>query len=399
MFKQGNELVVIDDVSYRKYTLKEREIEGIILDKPHSLGYCPVAFFWEDALTSSCPDIKKAPIGTQIANLEWLLFFVESKRHLDLYAPYPIYSAYEAECDFRNNATGDYCDGGFLRGESGDYYYDSLGALLKCPKCGDKLIAGAGTFIQVPKPEGTIDMRDPVTITSVDKASLDYNVQEQERLKNEIRGSVIGTGGDIQEKASVNKEQIQANFENRTIILNNLKRNLEKAMKFVDDTICRLRYGESFLSSSQSMGTEFYIVTVNDLYKEYDNAKKSGASEFQLDSIMDRIIATENKTNQLMFQRAIVLKHLEPYRHNTKEELLSLYDKGLIDETKMKIKLNFSTYIDRFERENINITEFGINIPFDARIDRIMEELINYANEDKEKSTAQATDGSQANQG
>ena len=324
---------------------------------------------------------------------------MESKRHLDLYAPYPIYSAYEAECDFRNNATGDYCDGGFLRGESGDYYYDSLGALLKCPKCGDKLIAGAGTFIQVPKPEGTIDMRDPVTITSVDKASLDYNVQEQERLKNEIRGSVIGTGGDIQEKASVNKEQIQANFENRTIILNNLKRNLEKAMKFVDDTICRLRYGESFLSSSQSMGTEFYIVTVNDLYKEYDNAKKSGASEFQLDSIMDRIIATENKTNQLMFQRAIVLKHLEPYRHNTKEELLSLYDKGLIDETKMKIKLNFSTYIDRFERENINITEFGINIPFDARINRIMEELINYANEDKEKSTAQATDGSQANQG
>ena len=116
--------MVIDDYSYRKFSVKKDMGEVFItpiLDNPHSLGFCPVDFFWDDALTSLTPEIKKSPLSTQMANLEWLLFFSESKRHLDLYAPYPIYSAYEAECDYRNNATGDYCDGGFLRGESGDY--------------------------------------------------------------------------------------------------------------------------------------------------------------------------------------------------------------------------------------------------------------------------------------
>lgn len=386
IFKQGEDIMVIDDYSYRKFSVKKEMGEVFItpiLDNPHSLGFCPVDFFWDDALTSLTPEIKKSPLSTQMANLEWLLFFSESKRHLDLYAPYPIYSAYEAECDYRNNATGDYCDGGFLRGESGDFYYNELGGLKKCPKCGDKLIAGAGTFIQVPTPEGTIDMRDPVSITTVDINSLKYNVDEQNRLKEEIRGSVVGSGGDIQERASVTEGQIKANFENRTIVLTNLKHNLEKAMKFVDDTCCKLRYGSSFLSSSISLGTEFYIITVADLYEQYNTAKKSGASEFQLDAISDQIIATENKTNPLMLQRMVILKHLEPYRHNTKEELQALYEKGLLDETNLRVKLNFAPYIDRFERENINIIEFGINLSFDDKIKKIKEQLINYANEEK----------------
>lgn len=386
IFHQGDDIMVIDDTSYRRFSVKQ-DATGIsltlILDNPHTLGFCPVEFFWHDSLTGLAPDIKKSPLSTQVSNLEWLLFFMESKRHLDLYAPYPIYSAYEEECDFRNNATGDYCDGGFLRNESGDYYYDDGGTLLPCPKCGDKLIAGAGTFIKVPRPEGTIDMRDPMTITTVDINSLQYNVSEQERLKEEIRGSVVGSGGDIQERASVTEGQIKANFENRTIVLTNLKHNLEKAMKFVDDTICKLRYGDSFLSSSISLGTEFYIVTVNDLYTQYDTAKKSGANEFQLDAILDQIIATENKTNPLMLQRMVILKHLEPYRHNTKEELQTLFEKGLIDETNLRIKINFSPYIDRFERENINIIEFGITLPFDDKIKKIKEQLIKYANEEK----------------
>ena len=84
-----------------------------------------------------------------------------------------------------------------------------------------------------------------------------------------------------------------------------------------------------------------------------------------------------------MLQRMVILKHLEPYRHNTKEELQTLFEKGLIDETNLRIKINFSPYIDRFERENINIIEFGITLPFDDKIKKIKEQLIKYANEEK----------------
>ena len=117
------------------------------------------------------------------------MFFSISKQHLDLYAPYPIYSAYEADCNFENSETGDYCDGGFLRNAKGEYKILNDGTVEKCPCCSEKRIAGPGSFLEVPIPnqtEGVADMRNPVQITTIDKDSLDYNVNECARLKNEI---------------------------------------------------------------------------------------------------------------------------------------------------------------------------------------------------------------------
>ena len=387
IFKQPNhKIAVFDDTYIRVYQLNEKnEIQSLVSEASHDLGYCPARFFWSTQLNEKNKDLKKNPITKELSNLDWYLFFALSKQHLDLYAPYPIYSAYEADCNFENNETGDYCDGGFLRNAKGEYKILNDGTVERCPCCSEKRIAGPGSFLEVPVPnqsEGVADMRNPVQITTIDKDSLDYNVSECARLKNEIVISVVGSGGTVSEKEAINKTQVTANFESKTSVLNALKTNFELAQKFIEDTICKLRYGDAFISSSISWGTEFYVFTVTELYSKYKQAKENGASNSELDAISQQILEVEYRNNPLVLQRMLILKQLEPYPHKTLDEVIKLFEKGLLDEKLVKLKINFNTLVDRFERENINIIEFASKKPLRDKINIITNKLLEYVTKD-----------------
>lgn len=392
IFKQPeHQIAVFDDTSIRVYQLNEKnEIQSLISEAKHDLGYCPARFFWSTQLNEKNKDLKKNPITKELSHLDWYLFFSISKQHLDLYAPYPIYSAYEADCNFENNETGDYCDGGFLRNAKGEYKILNDGTLEKCPCCSEKRIAGPGSFLEVPIPnqsEGVADMRNPVQITTIDKDSLDYNVNECARLKNEIVISVVGSGGTVSEKEAINETQVTANFESKTSVLNALKTNFELAQKFIEDTVCKLRYGNAFISSSVNWGTEFYVFTVTELYSKYKQAKENGASNSELDAISQQILEVEYRNNPLVLQRMLILKQLEPYPHKTLDEVLKLYEKKLLNENLVKLKINFSTLVEKFERENINIIEFASNKPLREKIDIITNKLLEYVTENDTTGT------------
>lgn len=383
IFKQPeHRIAVFDDTSIRVYQLNEKnKIQSLISEAKHDLRYCPARFFWSTQVNEKNKDLKKNPITKELSNLDWYLFFALSKQHLDLYAPYPIYSAYEADCNFENNETGDYCDGGFLRNAKGEYKILNDGTVEKCPCCSEKRIAGPGSFLEVPIPnqsEGVADMRNPVQITTIDKDSLDYNVNECARLKNEIVISVVGSGGTVSEKEAINETQVTANFESKTSVLNALKTNFELAQKFVEDTVCKLRYGDAFISSSVNWGTEFYVFTVTELYSKYKQAKENGASNSELDAISQQILEVEYRNNPLVLQRMLILKQLEPYPHKTLDEVLKLYEKKLLNENLVKLKINFSTLVEKFERENINIIEFASNKTMREKIDIINKKLLEY---------------------
>lgn len=383
VFRQPNNQIAVFDIdSIRVYQLNEKnEITSLVSEATHSLGYCPARFFWSSQLNEQNKDLKKNPIMKELSNLDWLLFFSLSKRHLDLYAPYPIYSAYESDCSFENSENGDYCDGGFLRNQAGDYKILADGSVERCPCCSEKRIAGPGSFLEVPVPnqaEGIADMRNPIQITTIDKDSLEYNVEECKRLKDNIIISVVGSGGTVSEKEAINETQVAANFESKTSVLNALKTNFEQAQKFVEDTVCRLRYGDSFIASSISWGTEFYVFTTKELYAKYEQAKKNGATSIELDAISQQILEVEYRNNPLVLQRMLILKQLEPFPHKTLDEVLKLAEKGLINEKLVRLKINFSTLVERFERENINIIEFASNKTLREKIEIINKKLLEY---------------------
>lgn len=387
MFKLPEDrLAVYDDETYRVFKINEKkEITEELTNEEHGLGYCPAKFFWEEPLTQKEPELKKSPLSPFLSTLDWLLFYSISKKHLDLYAPYPIYSAYDADCDFENGDTGAYCDGGYVRNQDGTYRVLNDGTVEPCPLCGDRHLAGVGSFINVPIPKaGEPDLSNPVQITTVDKSSLEYNVEEVARLKAEVFTGAVGTGGDLRADTAVNEDQVMGTFESKISTLNRIKANLEAAQKFVDDTCCKLRYQERFIGSFISMGTEFYIYTVEDLYNQYKLAKENGASEAELDAINEQILATQHRNNPAMFQRMLILKQLEPYRHYTLKELQDLSGLEALNKDLLKIKINFISFVERFERENTNLREFGALLDFDKKLNIINQKFIDYVRESDE---------------
>lgn len=382
--QDGDKIAVIDDERYRVFRKEGDNIGELLVDNPHDLGYCPARFLWDEPMSLQYPDIKRSPVTKQLDNLDWYLFYAISKRYLDMYGSYPIYSGYEQNCDFRNDETGDYCDGGFLKDRHGHWLYDN-NALCPCPKCGDKRIVGAGSFIEVPVPiEGQPDLRNPVQMLTVDRSSLDYNVEEEDRLRTNIITSVVGTNEEITTRDALNEQQIRANFESQATVLGRVKKGFEAAQTWVDETICRLRYGTLFLSASISYGTEFYLFTTDELRERYKVAKEAGSSESELDALHEKIIMSEYRNDPQMQQRMVILTELEPYIHMTRDEVQAMYDKGLITREELMLKMNFSDYVRRFERENMNVLEFGADADFTRKIATIREQLLAYASEQVE---------------
>lgn len=383
IFRQDdNKIAVIDDEYYRLYEAKNNELGTMLREVKHDIGYCPARFFWNEPLSLTRPDIKQSPVTKELDRLDWYLFYSISKRHLDLYGSYPIYWGYAQSCDYRDEESGDYCEGGFLKDKHEHWKYDNNGLLQPCPICAKKRLVGAGSFVEVPVPEdGQPDLSNPVGMLSVDRNSLDYNGEEEKRLRSDIITAIVGTNEEITTRDALNEQQIKANFESQSTVLQRVKKGFESAQKFVDDTCCRLRYGKSFIGSSINYGTEFYLFTSDELRERYKKAKEAGMSEADLDALLQQIIETEYRHNPQQMQRMIILSDLEPYRHLTRNEVQGLYEKQLVSIEDLMIKLNFADFIRRFERENMNIITFGENIDYDKKIATIKERLAEYARE------------------
>ncbi len=387
VFRRKDEIVVLDDETYRVWDDVKHtgQIEGMPkVEARHDLGYCPARFFWNEPISLEDPDVKASPLSGELESLDWFVFFHISKRQLDLMGAYPILSGYEQSCDFTNAENGDYCDGGFLRNKQGHYKLDMAGLLLRCPKCGNKRIIGAGSFVEIPVPnaeENQPDLRNPVQILKVDRDSLDYNVDEQKRLREEIITAVVGQDEIVTNRDAFNEQQVRANFENVTTVLNRIKKGFEAAQQWVDETVCRLRYGRYFLSAKINYGTEFYLYTVDELRERYKAAKDSGMSESELDLLNNQILETEYRNDPTQLRRMLLLAELEPYRHLSRQEVSELYEKNIVSEEDLRIKLNFPNFVRRFERENTNVLDFGVEIPYKRKIEIIMEQFRSYARE------------------
>ena len=375
-FRDGRRNIVMDGGAYRVYD----ENWVLVSEREHSLGYCPCAWFWNVPLSLERPWLKWSPVSRQLSALDWWLFFHVSKQQLDLFGAYPIYSGYEPECDYEDGS-GRHCSHGYLVDEADHYVYDSNG-LVRCPVCASKRITGAGSFVEVPVPvEGQPDLRNPIQKLDADVNALKFNVDEEDRLRKHIIDASVGSDDSILSISAVNDKQIDAEFESKSVILRRVKVGFERIQTFVDSTICRLRYGGTFLGASINYGTDFFTLSGTELRERYKAAKEAGASESELDAIQKQIVESDYRSDSRMRARMRLLAELEPYRHLTVAEAVSLYKEGLLDERELRLKMDFSNYIARFERENTDIVAFGAQSTYKAKIDTIRKTLLNYADE------------------
>lgn len=381
IFRCEDRIIAIDGASYRSFSLVDGELVPIAKEANHELGYCPARFFWNQSLSLSTPDVKKSPISKALGDLDWYLFWTLAKKHLDVYGSFPIYSGYEQECDY-SNAQGDTCQKGWLVGNDGHYKTDEFGNLIPCPLCHNKKsLAGPGTYVEVPVPTGDDkDLRNPVQILTIDKKSLEYCVEEQTRLRKAIINTCVGQEASIINETSLADKQVDATYESQDTVLNRIKQGFEEIQKWVDTTCCVLRYGrDKFISANINYGTEFYTLTPEAILARYAKAKESGASDAELDAINDQLIATTYRHDPILLQRMSILADLEPYRHVSKDQMIDMFKEGIVNADILALKLDFSGYIRKFERENANILDFGSGIPYQKKIETIYKTLLDYA--------------------
>lgn len=383
MFKQDNDRIAVFDVdSYRIFQLENNEIKGdAIVDNSHDIGYCPARFFWTTPISYRKPIIKRSPISTVLSKLDMCLFFSVGNEHLNLYGRYPIYAAYPTDCDYETDT--EHCEGGFLRLEDGSHIIEN-GSPKKCAICSSKRLDGAGSYVEIPLPEeGSPDLKDPVKVITIDRQSLDYNNEDIANRKNEIYKAVTGFQGTPINNKAVNEDQIAAIFDSLEGALKTPQNNFEQIMEWTDQTLCKLRYGQSFNNASISLGTEHFIMTASQLMAMYDFAKKSSFGVSTLNMLQDRYFETEFKNNPEQARRQRILNNLDPFRHKSNDEVSKMFAANQIEYNDYMLKVNFSSFIMRFERENISVTDFANALDFSTKIDRIKETLLSYANDMK----------------
>lgn len=405
IFKQPEgRAAVFDDASYRVYdTQGGMDFSRWVLasEAAHGLGYCPARWFWSDPVSYSAPAVKESPITAQLDNLDWMLFYLVSKRMLDSYASWPIYWSYIQDCDYRSGDGNEYCDGGFLRRGDNLYALDYRGHVAECPACSKRRLTGPGSLIGIEAPSpanGGSDLRPPAGVIPADTGNLEYVTREAQRLRSEFMAAVTGYEGKPVNSQAINREQVAAYYEGYTQTLRNLKGNFEKAQEWAAETICRLRYGPAFVSASVDYGTEFYIYTASQELAEYQAAQKEGAGQDILDALLLQYYETKYRNNPGQARRAKILAHLDPLRHLSTEQAAEMYRAGEVNYEDYALKARFSSLIMRFERENISVLQFGEALQFDEKIRRIQQTLIEYVNQDKPEG-GQPRNGSTATEG
>ena len=210
---------------------------------------------------------------------------------------------------------------------------------------------------------------------------MEYNNDDVKAREEAIFRAVTGWNGGSINDAAVNEKQIRAIFETLETALAGPQDNWERVISWTDETSARLRYGASFVSAHVSLGTEHYILAAGDLLELYTKAREKKLDSSLLDILYEKYLQTEYRNNPGELQRQTTITHLDPVRHATTDEARTMFADGLISRDTLYVKLNLSTLLMKFERENAPVTEFGTALEFHQRIDNISEALIGYAEE------------------
>lgn len=371
-------VAVYDSEAYRIYKIDGTKIIGEpVVENFHGLGYCPASYFWNKNLKGSNTIEKKSPVTDVLGRLDKYLIEDTFKEYADLYGTFPIITTYEELCNFEG------CDNGFI---SEDFTLIESGIetiqtrRTKCPSCSDSEEIGPGTIFEIPVPQTTDDpnLTNPVSIISPDTKSLEYVKQKLVEYADKIREVTIGTRGRVLDEKQVNETQIFGSFESRQNILLSIASSFEAIHKFANDTVARLMFGDSFLSSTVYYGDQFFLKSVDNLQSEYEKAKSSGEPDEEIDQIYRQILATKYKGNDERIERAWILYNLNPEPHKTVEQSRKLVDFGAMDQTDFVIKSRFNNFIARFEREQTNVLDFGRELDFDVKIATIYDILKTY---------------------
>lgn len=415
IFTEGtNKRFVFDDSFYRTYERTDETQEFKLIsqvqhseytetgEKLSGIGYCPARMFWSTTLGSSDKLQRKNVLTSALSKLDKLIFWEISKEYYQTYGTYPIYWEYANECEY-SDAEGNECNEGFItrtvklntNGSSKEQQEVEL-QQVRCPKCSENDFLGPGSVktIDPPADNSDADLREPVGIVKVDIDALKFVEEAQATRKAEIFTNAVGTDEEPKNDQAKNEKQVKSSFESKRDVLLHIKENFDKARHWANETVCLIRYGAEYISSTVIYGDEFYLVNEAELAEQYKNDKAAGLPMYHLAMSREILFQTKFKNNPELLNRVKILSFLEPYPDFTIAELLNLHSKGadLVNPEALALKVNFDNYVKKFEAEQMDVVRFGKLTTFKNKIQTILTKLNEYVAEDRRKAASARVD-------
>ena len=313
----------------------------------------PAFMLYPNFLNASDNVVVNSPLTKALGDLEWLLFFDVSKRHLDSYASFPIYVTFEEDCTYRT-PEGIQCESGWLKVPTSDISDESY-TMHECPKCSKNRMLGAGTTITVraPQEQGEPNNLEAVKVIGAEKDSVEYVTAEKVRLEQEIYYGVLGKTSQPIETFSQSTQQLDLSTESRKAVLIRTKEIIEKVHQKVVYTMCKLMYGDEFVNFYINYGDNYFLTTPEQEADKYKKLKDSGAPESMLHASLTRLIATTYKTSPSTALLQEVYLEVEPHQTKSVEAVQKLYGAGLVSKKDTIAKIYFTDFIEKFEAENM----------------------------------------------
>ncbi|MFW6370553.1 MAG: hypothetical protein ACOC10_05030, partial [Bacteroidota bacterium] len=248
-----------------------------------------------------------------------------------------------------------------------------------CPSCGfnKHLSGGAGNLITIDfNNQAVLDGKvnpstELVRYISPDITGVQTQYDRIRELEDRITKSIVGEDNVIT-RESINELQQEAKYQSKENVLSEIADRYSEIIEFTEKTICKLRYGERFISNSYFMGSKFFIRTVDELML----MKEKTTNPIERSDIQKQIIELRYKNNPKKKKRELLLYDLLPYSSVSDAVFNEYVTAGRINDNDFILRTNFDNIISEFEMQRGDIvnfidTFFNENVSMYSRIQTI----------------------------
>lgn len=389
---------VYDDENYHVFSkTSNQDTFTTVKSVKHGIGYCPGHSFIKTPTNSKNVFKRRVAFSSALSKLEdWTMFDIY-RNYVDHYAPFPVTEAP------RNKCKNPVCVEGVVPSEVIDEAHPGQykTTYSKCSVCdgvdgGQHIFPGTHIGIDVRADKTENDGSGVFKMIFPDTQQMKYVPEKLDDLELEVRFKTVGVNH--MESEAFNELQVKGSFASMDTILLRTKSELDAIYVWIVETVGLCMFKNINVDVEANFGTEWYLVTEEDLQKRYDNAKKIGLPLEELLNIYKQIIETKYKGNAMKLSRNLMLLDLDPYPIYSIADVITLKKEGVIDEFELLFKVNFLKYISKFESENVPITQFGLNLEYWERIESIKKTLDLY-NVDETKKKADRISNPDGNEG
>jgi hypothetical protein len=372
---------VYDEETYFVFSMDSNTNAYIkVSEHKHGIGWCPAKSFIKTTTNSKNRFKRRVAFSSGLSNLEdWTIFDI-FRNYVDHYAPFPVTEAPKRKCpnaDCQDGKVSEELTLDAATGETKLIWSD-------CQACGGSdggqhIYPGTHIGIKVQSDKTQSDGSGVFKMIFPEVDKLKYVPEKLDDIEMDVRYKTVGVNNMNSE--AFNELQVKGSFASMESILLRTKSELDELFKWTIKTVGRLIYKNVELDIDVNFGTEFYLVSEDDLQKRYDEAKKIGLPLEEQLNLYKQLIETKYKGNQGKLQRDLMLLDLDPYSLNSIEECLKLQAAFVLDDHQLSAKVNFIKFISKFETENTIVTEFAKDLDYWKRIEIITQTLDSYNQE------------------